>query len=321
MVARRHHYVPKLHLKTFAVPRKKSHQTTVFDRGKREPFTTAIDNVAAERDFNRIELDGYAPDAFENGMAAVEGELSPAIERIGSTGAFRDDDDRACLLNLIGLLHLRNPPQREAFRDFQERVAKATMELVTSTPERWAHQVKKATEAGYLKPDAETDYEKMKAFIDSEEYTVETPTESHILREMETLDKVLPYLFNRGWVLVKAPKDSGGFITSDHPVCLTRSEPAKGPGIRPLGLGLRGTEIVFPVSPRIVAIGAFELKDGTYEADDIMAASINGTIIAFAERQVYARDLHFTYCMRDGMPARKASRLMSDRQFLRSDDE
>jgi Protein of unknown function (DUF4238) len=71
MVARRHHYVPKLHLKAFAVPRKKSHQTTVFNRGKREPFKIAIENVAAERDFNRIELDGMAPDAFENGMAGV----------------------------------------------------------------------------------------------------------------------------------------------------------------------------------------------------------------------------------------------------------
>jgi Protein of unknown function (DUF4238) len=317
MVARRHHYVPRFYLKAFAVPRKRKSQTTVFDRVERKHFQTAIENVAAERDFNRVELDGVAPDAVESAMASVESELSPAIERIGSTGAFKDNDDRASLLNLIGLLHLRNPRLRETIRGFHERVAKMIMSIVVATPECWAYQVKKATEEGYIEPEANIDYETMKEFVGREEYTVDTCTEDHILREMEVFDKILPHLFGRGWVLVKAPKDSGGFVISDHPVCLTWSEPRKAPGINPPGLGLRGTEIVFPVSPQIAAIGAFELEDGPWEADAAMVASINGTIIAFAERQVYARDLHFRYFMEQSGQPRKASRLMLDGKFLR----
>jgi hypothetical protein len=318
MVARRHHYVPKLYLKAFAVPRKGKSQTIVFDRTKREQFSTAIDNVAAERDFNRVELEGVAPDVFENAMAAVEGELSPAIERIGATGSFRDNDDRASFLNLVGLLHLRNPRFRETMRDFHEQLAKATMSIVLATPERWAYQVRKATEAGYLRPDANTDYETMKEFVSRDEYTVDLSTGGHVAREMGAFDNILPYLFKRGWVLVKAPKDSGGFVTSDHPSCLMWSERPKAPGINPPGLGLPGTEIVFPVSPRIAAIGSFELEDGSSEVDAATVAAINGTVIAFAELQVYARDLRFTYSPGKDVQPRKASRLISDAKFLRS---
>jgi len=299
------------------VARKRTMQTQVFDRLGRKHFATPIENVAAERDFNRVEIEGVAPDAFENAMAGVESDLSRGIERIRASGAFHTADDRACLLNLIGLLHLRNPRHRETFRDFHERVAKRIMDLVVATPERWAGQVAKATKEGFLSPDADTNYEKMKAFVREGEFSVETPTEQHITLEMETFDKILPYLFGRGWMLVKASEKSGGFVTSDHPVCLIWSDPPTGPGIRPIGLGLRGTEIVFPIFPRFAAIGAFELQGGDFDADEALVASINGTIIAFAERQVYARDLNFHYRLREAEPARKASRLISDPNFLR----
>jgi Protein of unknown function (DUF4238) len=320
-IARRHHWISKLYLKAFAVPRKHKMQTTVFDRQGRQPFTTPIDNVAVERDFNRVELAGEAPDAFETALADIESDLSPAIERIGTAGVIRDADDRACLLNLIGLFHLRTPRRRQTTRDFHERVAKQIMDLLVSTPERWASQVARAKKDGFMSPDADTDYEKMKAFVREGAFKIETPTEQHIVLEMSAFDAILPHLFGRGWMLVEAPKSSGGFVTSDHPVCLMWSAPPTGPGIRPIGLGLRGTEIVFPVSPRIAAIGAFELDDGVHRADEAMVASINGTIIAFAERQVYARDLNFHYTLQDAEPARKASKLITDANFLRAQRE
>jgi Protein of unknown function (DUF4238) len=293
-------------------------QTQVFDRVGRKQFATPIENVAAERDFNRVEIDGMAPDAFENAMAEVESDLSPKIERVRATGTFQDPDDRACLLNLIGLLHLRNPRFRKTIGDFQGRVASAVLGVALSTPERWSHQITKAKEAGILAPDADTDYETAKALARQGSLTFEVPTERHITLEIDTFDKLLPYLFERGWVLVQAPEGSGGFVTSDHPVCLTWSNPQERRGIFPPGLGLRGTEIVFSVSPRIAAIGAFELVDGGFSANEAMVAEVNGTIIAFAERQVYARDLSFHYQLREAEPARKASRLISDAYFLRT---
>jgi hypothetical protein len=77
------------------------------------------------------------------------------------------------------------------------------------------------------------------------------------------------------------------------------------------------TEIVFPLSPRLAVVGAFELQDGEHEASADLVAEMNGTIIAFAERQVYARDQNFTYSFEAGEAAHKASRLINDQRFLR----
>ena len=80
--ARRHHYIPEFYLKGFAAPRKKVAQVTVFDRRSRAPFVAAISNVGVERDFNRIDAEGYTPDHVEKGMA----EIRARTERMSRWG-------------------------------------------------------------------------------------------------------------------------------------------------------------------------------------------------------------------------------------------
>ena len=71
-------------------------------------------------------------------------------------------------------------------RDFHARVAKQIMNVALATPERWAHQVKKATEAGYLDPNITTTYEEMKKFVAEGNYTKTVPNERHIQLEVGT---------------------------------------------------------------------------------------------------------------------------------------
>ena len=79
MVARRHHYVPKCYLESFATKtsKKKKSSLWVFDAVDKKSFKTAPDNIALQTDFNTINLEGHAPDAFENAMASVESKRSP----------------------------------------------------------------------------------------------------------------------------------------------------------------------------------------------------------------------------------------------------
>jgi hypothetical protein len=249
MVARRHHYVPLCYLKAFSVERKNKRQVQVFDKKTRKTFPTATDNVAVETNFNTVKVDGLEPDFFEKDMTKFEGELAPALGRIITAQSLQQDaDDYATLLNFVTLLALRNPRQREMIRDFHERVAKQIMNVALSTPERWAHQVKKATVAGFLKADADTSYATMKKFVEVGNFSVAISNERQIALEASTFDKLLPHIFHRGWALLKAPRHSGGFITSDHPVCLTTVGGKQGIAYRP-GYGLRNTEVLFPVSP------------------------------------------------------------------------
>jgi Protein of unknown function (DUF4238) len=204
--------------------------------------------VALERDFNRVEIDGLAPDAFESAMAGFESEISAALDRIRTTLSI-SEADRIALINLICALALRNPRLRETMRDFHEHVAKLVLDVSLATPERWAAQVKKAREAGYLKDVpkvAELSYEQMRKFAREANFNISVPRECHIQLEFETFNKMLPILLERNWLLLRAPQESGGFITSDHPVVLIWSDPAMRRGFHSPGFGLTGTEVFLP---------------------------------------------------------------------------
>ena len=313
MVARRHHYVPKCYLNSFSIENDHKKNLLVFDAIDRKHFKTAADNVALERDFNTIDLEGHSPDAFEKAMACVESDIGPALTRIVGAKSLANENDRTLLLNLIGLLHIRNPRFRELKRAFQENVAKRVLALVLSSREIWEAQVKKAQEAGFIAKDAETDYDRMKASYKPENYKAALPVAEHLLSEMDTFDHALPLLFERKWVLMKGPEQSPGFITCDHPVCLTWSEPQN--MRRPLGLKTKGTEILFPISPKLAVVGAFELDNGEADIDEEDVASANGAIILNAQRQVYAGRVDFQYQIDQNNQPRPGSHLFNDEQF------
>ncbi len=51
-------------------------QTLCVDALEQRAFRTSPLNVAAERDFHRIDAKGVAPDALENAFSGFEGELA-----------------------------------------------------------------------------------------------------------------------------------------------------------------------------------------------------------------------------------------------------
>jgi hypothetical protein len=316
MVARRHHYIPKFYLKGFAVARKRSRQLIVFDKESCTTFPAATDNVAVEMDFNRVEIEGYPPDVVEKEMSKFETEAAAALERIVAAKSIRQTEDRSYLLNLIGLLAVRNPRHRERWRDFQERIAKRIMSLATATPERWASQVARAQAAGYMSKDADTDYTKLRKFLKEEQYKIRVGTESHIRNELEAHEAILPYLFKRKWALLKCESNSGGFVTSDHPVCLY----PKKRGLR-AGHKTPETEIVFPICSRLAMVGAFEIEDHEIDAPEELVAAVNGTVIQFAGGRVFARDYNFRYTLESGELPKKASRLIGDIRLRRKDED
>lgn len=315
MTARRHHYVPQCYLKGFTVERKKRRQITVFDGVEKKIFTTALENVALERDFNRFEAEGIAPDAFENKLAEMESEFAKALDYIIEKQSIANDIDRANLLNLICSLGIRNPRFRETVRSGHERVSKLMLELTTKTPERWAAQSASAIKSGTLKESDRLTYEQAKDFVERDQYTIELATERHIQLEIGAFDKVLPTFFARKWTLLIASSKSGGFITSDHPVILSFSDPKMRGKMFSPGFGLRNTEVAFPISTRLAVVGRFEGSEAEMDVGEYVVAAINGGQVAYSERQVYARDANFHYLMTEEEPPRKASKLIDDKRF------
>jgi Protein of unknown function (DUF4238) len=94
MAARKHHFVPQCYLKLFSVSHKRIPQLTVYDRERNKVYKAGIDNVAAQRDFNAIDVEGMDADAFEKSTSGFETQLADALQPIVAARSFANEEDR-----------------------------------------------------------------------------------------------------------------------------------------------------------------------------------------------------------------------------------
>lgn len=73
--ARNHHFVPQFYLKNFAKPRSKDGKLFVCDMKERRRFQTKPRNVAARRDFNRVEAEHVDPNVVESQLGVIEASV------------------------------------------------------------------------------------------------------------------------------------------------------------------------------------------------------------------------------------------------------
>lgn len=194
MVARIHHWLSQGYLRGFALPGRPDH-VWAYDFKGGKSFTSNTKNIGAEKDFNRFELDGYPPDIIETQLSQFEGEAVAAITAtVQGTEHFSDEDTRTTNLNLMALFAVRNPRLRELNREFRERSAKAIMNVVLSSKQRFEAHVRKAKEARHIAPDANVSYEEVRDFEQSGAYRVEISREDQIAQEFEIHDSILQTL-------------------------------------------------------------------------------------------------------------------------------
>lgn len=308
-MARNHHWVPQCYLKGFAKGRSKNSQLHVVDGVAQRHFVTVPRNIASARDFNRIDIPGVAPDHIETTLAKFEGDVAKALTRICRDREILDPEDLNLTLNLIALLAVRTPGMREHIRQQQERILKRVMDLTLGTKQRYEASFSEAASDGAINGEEVLPYDQMQNFFDRAQYTITMPTTRHVSLELDLVKTILPLLSRRNWLLVRADPGTGGFITSDQPVVLKWIERRpRGPFDSP-GFGLRGTEVIFTVSHDLALIGTFDDPSGTTDADEAEVALINGVIMGYSGRQIYARDDRFRYLRPDGEVRRGADAL------------
>ena len=292
--SRGHHFVTASYLDGFLDPGET--QLFVVDHKTGRTFNTKSGNVALERDFNRIDIEGQEPDALEMQLGAFEGVAIEAVRRVCRDRAFRDDDDLAHVLSLMGLFIVHNPGRRETMRDFRERAARMMMEVSLATPERWASQLAQAKAAGFIPDDLpDVSYEELKATHDKKGYRVEVSTTAHLQSEMELLDQMVPLLAARSWSFLTCNEHSTGFITSDHPATLTSTIERPQMGLFPLGFGMKNTAVIFPLSKQVCLVGKFDGSEDILRLNDTGVAVINNGTVINSRNQVYAANDRFTY--------------------------
>ena len=291
-LARNHHFVPQGYLGAFTDTGTRDGQLYAFDLTNQKSFRTRPRNVAAKKDFNRFEMEGQPPDFLEKGFGELENKAIAVIRGMGQTKQRAKDEDLVYVINLISLLIVRNPRARRSVTRARQQTAKNIGEMLISDKKVWENHLRKAREADHIAGPG-VSFERMKEFVEGGRYTIKVTTEALIRTELSAFDQVLQSVGSRRWSLIDAVSHAPDFITCDHPITLVSNDPeARGP----VGVGLKQTEIVFPINPRQALLGVFEDSPGPeVSASPHSVAAINSRVIRHADRQLYSRESKMSF--------------------------
>ena len=254
-IARKHHYIPQAYLAAFTDTESKDGQFYVIDVDNGNGFRTSPKNVAAQRDFNRVDVEGKPPDVLEQALSPVEERMVEACRNVNCNRTFPNDEDYNYIINLIGLLAIRNPKLRSSFNHARKRTMDMVSSMLVSDERIFDHHMKKAKEAGNLDESDNVSYKEMKKFVEEQNYEIEFLPEGNLRVEFHALDGLLRLLGERTWSLLLAPVPGPLFICSDHPVVLSKKI---SPRNVPIGYGTKNTEIFFPFGPNAGFYGVYE---------------------------------------------------------------
>ncbi|MCY4637900.1 MAG: DUF4238 domain-containing protein [Acidobacteria bacterium] len=298
-IARRHHVVPQGYLAGFTDDGTPAGVLTVFDRVSESVFPAKPRNVATKRDFNRVDLDGLPPDAVEQALGELEGKAIRAIRRLQERGGCLTDEELSDIVNLMALLVARNPQSRRAMNAAREQTGRISLGMLASDRGMYEHHVAKAKSEGFIPGDDAVPFEQAAAFIESDQYRIDVSTTESILGELRVFESVFETLASRWWSLVIADPDAPDLVTCDHPVTVVSKDQSRR---GPIGYGLPGTEVSFPLGPRHALVGVLEnpLRP-QFTARPTEVAALNSRTVHHADRQVYARSPHAVILQRGGM--------------------
>lgn len=292
-IARKHHYLPQSYLAAFTdTGSSRDGQFFVLDINNGDRFNTSPKNVAVERDFNRVDIEDKNLDALEQALSQFENRAAQAIRNVNCTKMFPSKEDYNYILNLLCLIAVRNPRSRESFNRYREYTWRVISDLLISDEKIWNYHLERAKETGYVQ-ETNISYEEAKRFIGGEDYKIEFAPESNHQREFNLHDKLLPILGRRFWSLLIAPNSGPFFLCSDHPVALTwKNSDRSGP----IGYGLKGTEVFFPLGPCTGFYGVYEEPlPSTVTLAPAQVAKMNLHLIQGAERHVFSIEDHFLF--------------------------
>lgn len=254
----------------------------VHDFEQKKTYETNTRNICAQRDFMRFEAEGREPDWLENEFGKLESKAVAAIREVTKSGVF-GGESKNYILNLMALLAVRSPEQRENLREFQARVAQRMMDLVLEKKERWESQIKEM-EDKTGKPSLVT-YEEAKDFHMRGEYKIEVARERHIQTEIDLYNTVLQLLGQRKWTLYLVPGDYGEFITTSRPVVIAYIDPEEVPLYlrHSPGFGLKNTEVYFPLTKHALLIGRWNGDEMTINpANQPFVGVVNNQMIQYS---------------------------------------
>lgn len=301
-VARRHHFLPQGYLAGFTDTGRKDGTLHVLDLKAQRTFRTTPLNVAVEKDFKRIDIEGKPIDAIESALAPIEDKAILAIRRVAESGKFPGDSDYNLILNLLSLVLAQNPKSRRSLNRSRTLEADEKLKWLVASQTNWEHHVSLAREAGE-KLKGDLSYERAREFVDGRRYTINFDNECTLREEFRAQDELLSALGKRTWTVLLAPTRGPRFITSDYPFSLVMEHGFDG---RPTFL-TENTELFLPLSKTVGFIGV--LGTALRPVVNVPAEAVaimNGRVLRQADQRLFLAEDGFLVYERGSIVAMSA---------------
>src|SRR5215510_12353942 len=175
-LARNHHFVPQGYLAGFTNCGTRDGQLFVYDPTSSKVFPTRPRNIGAERDFNRIEIDGHDPDSLERALGEFENRAIFIIREIQASGELPADEEFNSVINLMALLVVRNPRSRRNTNLSIAHTVRVIGHWLASDKRLYEYHVAEAKAAGFVPQDIDVSFEAMRQFIHHDQYKVAVST-------------------------------------------------------------------------------------------------------------------------------------------------
>lgn len=284
--AKRHHYISHFYLAGFTEKSVKDSKLFCFDLHAKKLRVSKPINEGYEKYFNRLESNKENPNELENVLAQLEGNIAISFQFIAESKSLPVGESFQELIYYVSLLGVRNPSIRDSFNQFQKQIYSSALSLALQNKAAWENFVAMANKENNDRY-ASVTYEEMKEFITSERWSIVDPNENKVFRELSAVDLVYQLSMKRNWSLYIIENSKNYFITSDRPVKLFWSNNINqsfGPTF-----GERNSELVFPISKRILLLGSFVNPSITKEVStEEEIASINVKQLLYYKRYIYS---------------------------------
>ena len=245
--ARRHHYVPRFHLRQFAAD---AGRRFIFEHDKRTGQTQRrpIARVAAQMDLYTVAgADGVPTDELERAFGPLEAAAAPVIRRLAAltAGPMNTTDDELVRLGAyVALQYARLPDQLNQLRKFSDDVETMAMQVLFGDPDHYRDYHR---HRGSTASDDDLEAERV-AGLEALRTGAWRPTggrEGALSTIATGVQAIAPIVASMHWtVLIRAR--APWFVLGDAPVTLHNDRATRH---NPPGFAIPGTEVYMPISP------------------------------------------------------------------------
>lgn len=275
---RKHHYLPKSYLAAWTDSGTIDGQVHVIDKSTGNAWAVRPVNAAKETDLYMIDVSKVVGDIeateIESFFGKIEDAAAPVIKRMISGDPMPDTADRESLMTFLAVLTLRVPARLR----WIDELLRKPIETVYRRLE---------AEGKLSQPEDPDLASKMKEWFDQGLIRIEIKQNARLDMMMAGVPTLAQLLTLRRWTVLRAQKNAGDLVCTDHPVLLEWIKRAA-EGASP-GFGLENTAVFVPLGPSTALLGLWNAEPKNATLTENQVTFWNGELLGLVDRFVFSR--------------------------------